>query len=401
MAHITLDNQTARRLFLDRHDLLAPPGGAGHRAGLLQVIERLGFVQLDSVNTLARAHDLILWSRRPTYRPADLRWLNDQMRGTFEHWTHDAAKIPMVFYPYWRRRFGHDAARLQKRWKNWHGPEFQGELANVLNHITTHGPIGSADMAPKGKNKTNGWWDWHPAKTALEYLWRSGQISVTRRDGFRKIYDLTERVIPAQYLGQSVDDMAIIDWACAGALSRLGFATPGELAAFWALITPAEARIWADQALRDGRIIKAEITLSDGRKRPVLTLPDIATQTAALPNPTPRIRVLSPFDPALRDRKRAAYLFGFDYRIEIFVPAAKRKYGYYVFPVMQGDRMIARVDMRADKAKGQLIVTRLWPEQGVAWGKTRQTAFHAELHRILPLANLDDIHFEKGWLGAL
>ena len=131
MSRSVLPNTLARRLFLDRHTLLESPAGPAKGAALEALIDRLGFVQVDSVNTLARAHDLILWSRRPSYRPASLRWLNDRARATFEHWTHDAAIVPMTFYPHWRLRFARDRARLHGRWKNWHGDRFHGELDRV------------------------------------------------------------------------------------------------------------------------------------------------------------------------------------------------------------------------------------------------------------------------------
>jgi uncharacterized protein YcaQ len=246
-----LANRDARRLFLDRHALLEPPEGPAAGTALAELVHRLGFVQVDSVNTLARAHDLILWSRRPTYRPASLRWLNDRARETFEHWTHDASIVPMAFYPHWHLRFARDRARLARRWTSWHGPAFHGELDRVLAHVDAAGPVASADLAGERPSKSTGWWDWHPSKAALEYLWRTGNLAVTRRAGFRKIYDLPQRVVPPQILNaRRPETRETIDWACSAALDRLGFATPGEIAAFWALVTPAEAKAWVDRELR-------------------------------------------------------------------------------------------------------------------------------------------------------
>jgi hypothetical protein len=124
-----------------------------HGAALSALIDRLGFVQVDSVNTLARAHDLILWSRRPTYRPSSLRWLNDRARTTFEHWTHDAAIVPMAFYPHWRLRFARDRERLHRRWKDWHGDRFHGELDRILAHVDRNGPVSSGEFA--GESQRN------------------------------------------------------------------------------------------------------------------------------------------------------------------------------------------------------------------------------------------------------
>lgn len=398
MTQPVIDNATARRLFLDRHLLSGPPSGPATGAGLLDLIDRLGFVQLDSVNTMARAHDLILWSRRQSYRPASLRWLNDRMRGTFEHWTHDAAKIPVAFFPHWRLRFARDAERLRHRWKDWHGSAFHAEIDTVLRHVTDHGAVCSADMAGERAEKSMGWWDWHPSKTALEYLWRSGELSVTRRDGFRKVYDLTERVIPAEALNARFAVADTVDWACSAALDRLGFATSGELAAFWALIRPEEAKAWVAQARASGKIVDVQVAGADGSLRASVMWPETLAGLADLPEPPNRMRVLSPFDPALRDRKRADRLFGFHYRIEIFVPEAKRRFGYYVFPLMEGAQMVGRIDMAADRKAGVLSVRALWPEMGVRWGKGRIARLEAELDRVLRLAGCDAVDFAPGWL---
>jgi uncharacterized protein YcaQ len=395
---VRLSLQAARRLFLDRHALLETPAGPGSGAALADLIARLGFVQVDSVNTLARAHDLILWSRRPRYRPPDLRRLNDRARATFEHWTHDAAVIPAAFFPHWRLKFARDRARLRAKWRVWQGADFQGEIATVLDHVARHGPVSSADMAGKTPEKSTGWWDWHPSKTALEYLWRCGDLAITRREGFRKVYDLTERVLPAQLRAPRPAPQETVDWACMAALDRLGLATPGELAAFWALVTPGEAREWAAAARASGRVVEVEFPTQGGAPRRALIRPETRDRLADLPPAPDRIRVLSPFDPALRDRARAERLFGFAYRIEIFVPAARRRYGYYVFPVMQGERLVARAEIVADRAADAVRLHALWPEPGIAWGKTRQRKLEAELHRLTGLAGCAGVAFSDGWL---
>ncbi len=394
-----LTNAQARRLFLQRHALLEPPSGAAKGAALAGLIDRLGFVQVDSVNTLARAHDLILWSRRPSYRPQSLRWLNDRARATFEHWTHDASIIPMTFYPHWRLRFARDRARLHGRWKDWHGEQFHGELDRVLAHVADRGPVSSGDFAGERAEKSTGWWDWHPSKTALEYLWRSGDLAVTRREGFRKLYDLSERVVPPEVLNARHPDIdETVDWACSAALDRLGFATSGELAAFFDLITPAEAKRWVDAARNSGRVIDVEVACVDGNLRRSVGWPGVIEEAEALPEPGPRLRVLSPFDPALRDRKRAERLFGFHYRIEIFVPEAKRRYGYYVFPVMEGTRLAGRIDMAAQPGRTCLTVRAFWPEAGVRMGAGRQKRLTDEIARVAALAGCGDVTFEAGWI---
>ena len=390
-----LDNRRARHLFLDRHGLAEAPSGPGKGADLAKVIERLGFVQLDSVNTLARAHDMILYARRPAYRPSNLTRLYAQ-GGLFEHWTHDAAVIPMAFYPHWQLRFARDAARLPARWRNWHRHDFEAEFDTVLRHIRDHGPCGSSDLGGEDKKPSGGWWERHPSKTALEFLWRSGALTVIGREGFQKRYDLTERVIEEGLRGARPEAEESIDWLCNGALDRLGFATSGELAAFWDTVWPEEAKAWVAREEAAGRIVPAVVECVGGAERKVYLRPQTLEEEPS--EPTGRMRVMSPFDPALRDRARAERLFGFHYRIEIFVPAAKRKYGYYVFPLLEGDRLVGRVDMKAERENGRLSVTALWPERGVRWGKGRQAKFEAELDRVARFAGLEVISFGDDWL---
>ena len=390
-----LDNRRARALFLDRHALAETPAGPGKGADLAGLIERLGFVQLDSVNTLARAHDMILFARRPAYRPKHLTRLYAQ-GGLFEHWTHDAAVIPRAFYPHWQLRFARDAARLPERWRNWHKHDFEAEFEAVLAHIRDNGACGSGDLGGEAPKNSGGWWNWHPSKTALEFLWRSGALTVTGREGFQKRYDLTERVIDEALRGHRPAPEESIDWLCNGALDRLGFATSGEIAAFWDTVSPEEAKAWVAREAAAGRIVPAVVEGHDGAERKVFLRPEVLEEEP--PAVTGRLRVMSPFDPALRDRARAERLFGFHYRIEIFVPEAKRKYGYYVFPLMEGDRLVGRVDMKADREADCLRITALWPERGVGWGKGRQARFETELERVARFAGVSVISFEEGWL---
>ncbi len=391
-----LSNLAARRLFLSRHLLTDTP-----KSDLAGLVEALGFVQLDSVNTLARAHDLTLWARRPTYRPRALEQLLARDRGVFEHWTHDASVIPIASFPHWRHRFARDEVRLIERWKAWHSHEFEDRFEGVLKRISDHGECTSGELAAGEVRGKTGWWDWHPSKTALEYLWRTGQISVLRRDGFRKVYDLTERVIPAQHLTVRHHPQDTVDWACSGALDRLGFATSGELVAFWGLLTPEDGRDWCKAALADGRIIEIEVEAADGTLRRSYARPDVMDIT--VPDPPGRVRLLSPFDPALRDRNRAQRLFGFHYRIEIFVPEPQRKYGYYVFPVLEGTTVIGRIDVKAERARvgsnpPYLSVRAFWPEVGVAFGKGRQARLLAELERVARLAGCERVDLAEGWV---
>ncbi|MGR3507320.1 MAG: winged helix-turn-helix domain-containing protein [Paracoccaceae bacterium] len=397
MVMLRLPNEAARRLFLERHALSGPSSGRGP-AGLAELITRLGFVQLDSIATVERAHHMILFARRQGYKPRELDNLLARDRAVFEHWTHDAAVIPMAFYPHWRLRFARDAETLRGRWQKWQRHGFLDRTAAVMEQIRQDGPVCSADLRGDTPRKAGGWWDWHPDKTALEYLWRAGDLAVTARSGFQKYYDLAERVIPDQFRAIAHDAAHTVDWCCGQALDRLGFATPGELAAFWDTVTPAEARTWCKSQEMNGRLIQIEVEAADGNLRRSYARPDVAQLASDAPDLPKRLRVLSPFDPALRDRNRVERLFNFRYRIEVFTPAAKRIYGYYVFPLLEGARLVGRIDMKAHRDESVLRVAGLWPEAGVAWGKGRQARLEAELDRVACFAGCDRVEFTMGWL---
>lgn len=390
-----LGNPAARRLFLGLHALADPPGRSLDAAGLQALVERLGFVQVDSIATVERAHHLVLFARAQGYRREDLARLLERDRRLFENWTHDAAVIPTAFFAHWKPRFARERERLPERWRGWQGTAWERETEAVLDHVRARGPTVAGDLGEE-RRASGGWWDWSPRKAALEFLWRTGALAVCHRRGLEKVYDLTERVLPAVHAAEAPDRATHVAWACASALDRLGFATPGELAAFWGLVSPEEAKAWA-RAEGDA-LEPVTIEGADGAPRPALARPGLAERAAAAAELPGRVRVLAPFDPVLRDRARAARLFGFDYRIEIYVPAAKRRWGYYVFPLLEGDRLIGRVDMKAERAEGVLRVAALWPEAGVRFGKGRMERLEAELDRLARFAGCERVDFAAGWL---
>lgn len=393
---ILISNRQARRHLMMLCGLNGGHTGALRQQDLARVVGDLGYVQVDSVNVLERAHHHILFSRSQAYRPGMLRRPIEKDRTLFENWTHDASIIPTAFFPYWRHRFAREKTRLRERWKEHFGTEgFDDDLRRVHDHIACKGPAMARDF--EGDKPSTGWWDWHPSKAALEYLWRTGDLAITRRDGFQKVYDLAERVIPADSYAQEVDREAFVDWACREALRRLGFATRGEIAAFWALLRPPEVEEWLARHRKELVRVKVE-TVGDGKPRDCFALPGMAEQAEAAPAPPDRVRILSPFDPLLRDRARAERLFGFFYRIEIFVPEAKRQYGYYVYPVLRGDAAVGRIDVKAERDRNALVVRAFWPERGVRPSAILVSKLETELQRLTRLAGVERVIFEGGWM---
>lgn len=407
----TVPAAAARRLLMAGAGLLDNPDRRATAPAVYSIIERLGFVQIDSINVVERAHHHILWARAHGYRPAVLTRLYEKERRLFEHWTHDASLIPAKWFGYWRPRFSR--ACESKWWRERLGADAERIIAEVLERIRAEGPLLSRDFAHEGSGSGGGggWWEWKPQKAALEYLWRTGRLMVARREGFQKVYDLTERVI-----GEDADAGASggnengehgrrgeaetespchgggdhVSWACSTAMERLGVATVRELAGFWNAVSVDGAKRWcADAALRGEVVPVAVERLDAGKPMAAYALADWRARLKRLPQAPAAARILSPFDPAIRDRKRAQRLFGFEYQFEAFTPAAKRRYGYFVLPVLQGERFIARLDPKLDRDRGVLDVARVWWEDGCGRSASDRAALEAALDRYASFVGAD------------
>lgn len=379
----------ARLLLLDAQGLTADPARPATPKAVLAAITQLGFVQLDSIQRVERAHHLILGARFDAYRPRTLHHLAFERRALFEHWTHDASLIPTALYALWKPRFARWERRLKaSKWFTHRlgtGPKAERAIAKVLGRVTEAGATRARDFDRGDHGRSTGWWDWTPEKTALEYLWHTGVLAVTHRDGFEKVYDLAARVLPGPHGLEAPAPDAHRDWAARSALERLGVASAGELAAFWGAIPIAEANAWSKAALTRGEVVQVAV---DGK--PSLAFADWQERVRRAQAPPDRLRVLAPFDPLIRDRKRLLRLFGFDYRFEAFVPKPKRRWGYYVLPILEGDRLIGRVDPRFDRARGDVVIEGLWWEAGVAATKARRRALDDALARIAARQEGDD-----------
>lgn len=389
----------ARRLLLSTHGLLADPSAPAGPAAVQRAIERMGFVQVDTINVVERAHHHILMTRFEGYRPETLRRLLEDDRRLFEHWTHDAAVIPRGLLPWWTVRFERWRRRIRgewwPRWSQRLGSHPDRTLDAVRARIAREGGLRSQDFESDGK-RSGGWWRWKPAKMALEVLWRTGELAIARRQGFQKVYDLSERVLPELEDLATPSEEEHAAWACRFALSRLGMATPVEVARQLLAVTSQETAAWLEAAVSQGEAVEVEVESVDGAApRLAYALSGWRRRLARLAPAPRRMRLLSPFEPVIRDRERTLRLFGFDYRFEAFVPARKRRYGYYVLPILEGERLVGRVDPKLHRDRGELVVRGPWWEPDVAPTRARNRRLEAAVERFAAQLGAERWAFES------
>ena len=278
-----LTNSDARRLFLFLHGLSGSRKDNHNKEALPGIIKRIGFVQIDSIKTTERAHHHILFSRCNSYDHAWLDYHLEEKRSLFENWTHDASIIPMEFFPYWGHRFLRARDKLvgSRWWKNRMGDDPDEICRRVLHHIEQNGAAKSRDLRwnrddeflDKSK-KSSSWWGWNPSKAALVFLWRTGKLAVAKREGFQKVYDLTERVIPDMYRTLKYTEQEYIDWNCTTAIENIGFGSHSEIANYWEGVTPKEAKTWCEKSLNN-YIMEIQVEAKSGEKVLSWAHPDI------------------------------------------------------------------------------------------------------------------------------
>lgn len=382
MTRLRIANRDARRLWLWTSGLSATPVGP---VDVMVIIRSLGFVQIDTIRNVTRAHHHILWSRNQNYRE-NMLWPLLKQRQLFEHFTHDASLIPMETLPNWQRQFrrlGEKAA--QGAW--YQSGLAREEIASIRKRIERQGALSTHAFETKAASREM--WARPPHKKALDQMWYAGELATCHREKFVKFYDLGERVFPAE-LRDGPPERDQEEFLCDQALDKLSIGTCGEVQRFWEAMGVSAVRAWRGRRT----LVPVSVENADGTWRDAWAAPDIEMRLAEAPFPTVRLRILNPFDPSIRDRMRLQRLFGFEYRNEMFVPKAKRRWGYYVYPLLEGDRFVGRLELKADRAQGCMKVTGFWPEEKVKWGITRLEKLEAELSRFARLAGVSDISWD-------
>ena len=339
-----------RALLLDGRERIR----AGKR-GVARVVEHLGYVQIDTISVIERAHHHVLWTRMPGYRPEHLHQAQAWERTIFEYWGHAASYLPMMDYRFYlpmMKSFHEPKGAWYRGWAE----KYDSLLEPVKKRIREEGPLAARDFEhPAGRKGP--WWDWKPAKAALELLFWRGELMVRERRGFERIYDLTERGLPAGTDTRMPTDEELGRFMIRRALTALGLACEREIRDY---IRIGDRQV-VSRALAGmesgGEIVRLSV---HGQKGTAYALPAVLEGALGLRAARPpRVRFLSPFDNLAIFRPRLRERFGFDYAFECYVPRHKRSHGYFVLPVLFGEEIVGRLDPKADRAGKTLLVRRL------------------------------------------
>ena len=355
----------ARRIALAAQGFADPlPTGAPDRRHLRRVLARIGLIQIDSVNVLVRSHYLPLFSRLGRYAPSllDAAAYAKSRRELFEYWGHEASLIPVEYQPLFRWRM----ARAERGQGIWSGiyriqEEEPDYVRAVLAEIAARGPIGAGELSQPGSKGGASWWNRSPGKRALEYLFWAGKVTTARRRGFERLYDLPERVLPNRTLASATapEPDAQRDLIRIAARAH-GVGTEKDLRDYFRL-SPHDAKPRIAELVEAGELLTVAV---EGWTHQAYLHRD-----ARIPRRIDAQALLSPFDSLVWERARTERLFGFRYRIGIYTPADKREHGYYVLPFLVGERLVARVDLKADREAKVLRVQSAHAEPGVDMGE--------------------------------
>ncbi|HEX4655580.1 MAG TPA: crosslink repair DNA glycosylase YcaQ family protein [Mycobacteriales bacterium] len=381
---MSLSPRQARRVALAAQGFTRRRGtGTGDARALRRLLQHTQLLQIDSVNVLQRAHYLPGWSRLGAYSTATLDAMAYRKRELFEYWGHEASLMPMELHPLmrWRMR------RAEQKFETWGrlarlAQERPDYVEHVYETVRDHGSVTAGELAAEERRGTEHWgWNWTDAKVAIEFLFWAGRVATRERRNFERVYDLTERVIPATVLAlPTPTEEEAHRQLLLRAARACGVGTVGDIADYFRIRNP-QARPRIAELVEDGRLVEVEV---HGWRHPGYAPADFV-----VPRRSATRALLVPFDPLIWERDRTQRLFGFRYRVEIYVPAHKRVHGYYVLPFLLGDSLVARVDLKSDRQAGLLRVQGAFAEPAAPAETADELA--AELTELAAWLGLDGV----------
>ena len=371
------------------------------RTGIGEIISHLGYIQIDTISVINRAHNHILWTRNHKYSKKHLHDLQTKDKSIFEYWTHAMSYVPMEDYRFSLNRMN-NFRKPKSRWIKHRYDQSKKYFKPVLERVKNEGPLSSSNFENDTGKKGGNWWDWKPAKTALEYLFWLGELMVAERRGFQKYYDLTERVLPGNINTTLPTEEELNRFFILRALKSLGVATEKEIQKFMqpGTVDISDMQVTKRKTMHKiinemceaGEIINLQI---ENDKVTNYVLPETLSNIKKRKTPSTKVHFLSPFDNLIIQRERTKRIFNFDYTIECYVPEPKRKYGYFVLPILWKNNFIGRMDTKADRKSKQFIVNNLVFENSFNDYDGFLPRFTKELNNFAKFNNCDSIIINK------
>jgi uncharacterized protein YcaQ len=357
----TLSQDAVRGLMIAAQGLQQSPLTQATKTDVRQIIRQMHVLQIDTIHVVARSPYLVLWSRLGDY---DVRWLDELLAEAvlFEYWSHAACFLPIEDYPLYRRLMLNRLTWHEKGWNPWL-KEHAALVDKLLTHIRENGPVRSSDFE-RTDSAQSGWWNWKDEKTALEGLWTRGDLMIAKRHNFQRIYDLRERVLPDWDDSRTPPLDTVHETFILNTVKALGVTKAAWIADYFRLHKKVAQPVIAKLA-KSGQLQTVQV---EGWNEPGYFHPDQRDAVEAAADgyiPLSKTTFLSPFDPLVWDRGRALDLFGFDYKIEVYTPAPRRKYGYFTLPILYNNALIGRLDPKAHRKEGLFEVKALHFEPGV------------------------------------
>lgn len=346
--HISL--KEARRIILYRQGLLSPLSDI---FSVKDYCERLGYVQIDTISVVERAHHHVLYNRMGKYIIPMLDIALEKEKSIFEYWSHAASYLPMRDYRYSLVR----KKNIREGSTAWFSEDLDVQ-SSLLTYIRENGAVQSNDFDHEhSSQKKGGWWSWKPTKKALEHLFMKGDLMIARREGFRKIYDIPERVLPSDIDTTFPTPQEYLDYCIYSAINAQGLASIDDMTHLRSASHKKNTQKRLDELLRNTSLIPVEI---ESLNQLYYSTADIIAEH--IPKNKKRVHILSPFDNLIIRRKKVKEIFNFDYTIECYVPEHKRVYGYFSLPILYGTEFIGRIDCKAERKNQIFIIKGLFPE---------------------------------------
>ncbi len=398
MTKVSISLKDARRLAINAQLLDGRTKFPDGKDGVARTIEHLGYIQIDTIAVIERAHHHTIWNRRPDYSRELLHQLQAVDRRIFEYWGHAMSYLPISDYRFYLPRMKRFADPYSK-WEKERYEKYGQMMEPVLERIRAEGALSAKDFLTPGKRRSGGWWDWRPAKVALEMLFWRGDLMITERRNFQRVYDLTERVLPDNVDTSFPDNDRLGRFFVGRALAAHGLATEKEIVDHIDSVERPTIVNALEKMQADGEILNISVAGTENSE--YYAFSDVIDKLSNIRKPVARVFLLSPFDNLIILRDRLNRLFNFDYALECYTPAPRRIHGYFVLPILYGDTFAGRLDAKAERKSRVLVIRKLVLEDGFKASDRFLAEFTASLIRFMTFNGCETIKLEKVSPAAL